>query len=68
MLLYQILAFTIHGKIYKSHVERVNLKYQLLREMKNLIHLIRIYINRIENTITFKIKQLELRQFITFMF
>ena len=26
MLLYQILAFTIHGKIYKSHTKIINLK------------------------------------------
>ena len=29
MLLYQILAFTIYGKIQKSHTKFINLKYQL---------------------------------------
>ena len=30
-MLYQILAFTIHGKIRKSHTKVMNLKYQLQR-------------------------------------
>ena len=29
MVLYQILAFTIHGKILNSHTETINLKFQL---------------------------------------
>ena len=29
MLLYQILAFTMHNKIWKSHTKVTNLKYQL---------------------------------------
>ena len=29
MLLYQILTFTIHGKIKKSHTKIISLKYQL---------------------------------------
>ena len=36
MLLYQILACTIHGKIKKSHLRTISLKYQLQHEMKNL--------------------------------
>ena len=39
MLLYQILACTIHGKISKSHTKTINLKYQLPRGMKNLNYL-----------------------------
>ena len=35
-LLYQILAFTIHGKNKKSHMRRINLKFQLQYGMKNL--------------------------------
>ena len=27
MLLYHILAFAIHGKIYKGHIETINSKY-----------------------------------------
>ena len=37
MLLYQILAFNIHGK--KNHAKIKNLKYQLQREMKSLNYL-----------------------------
>ena len=36
MLLYQILRFTIHGKIQKIHTNIINLKYQLQIGMKNL--------------------------------
>ena len=36
MLHYQTLAFTIHGKILKSHTVIINLKYQLQRAMKSL--------------------------------
>ena len=39
MLLYQTLAFTIRGKIYKSHTKIINLKYQLRQGMKNLNYL-----------------------------
>ena len=35
MLLYQILAFTIHGKS-KSHTRTIISKYQLHRAMKSL--------------------------------
>ena len=35
MLLYQSLAFTIPGKILKSHTKIINLKYQLQHGMKN---------------------------------
>ena len=64
MLLYQILAYTIHGKIQKSHTKKIKLKYQLQRGMINLNYLmhhilcspIRVYVNKIETRITFKIK------------
>ena len=39
MLLYQILAFTIHGKISRSHTKIINLKHQLQHGMKNLNYL-----------------------------
>ena len=29
ILVYQILAFTLHGEIWKSHTKTINLKYQL---------------------------------------
>ena len=32
MLPYQILAFTIHGKIQKRHTKTITLKYQLQME------------------------------------
>ena len=38
MLLYQILAFTIHGKIYKSHTKTIHLK-RLQLGMKSLNYL-----------------------------
>ena len=34
--LYQILAYTIHGKIWKSYIRTINLKYQLQHGMENL--------------------------------
>ena len=36
ILLYQILVFTMQGKILKSHVRIINLKYLLQHGMKNL--------------------------------
>ena len=39
MLLYQILAFTIHRKIQKSHTKIIYLKYQLRHGMKSLNYL-----------------------------
>ena len=39
MLLYQILAFTIDGKIYKCHTKIIKLKYQLRHGMNNLNYL-----------------------------
>ena len=87
MLLYQTLAFTMHGEILKSHTKKINLKYHLRYEMKSLNYLmdhilyetfnnilsiyqkkhgeninyndntsIKIYVNKIENRNTFKIK------------
>ena len=38
-MLYQILAFNIHGKIKKSHTKTINLKYQLRHGMKSLNYL-----------------------------
>ena len=39
MLLYQTLAFTIHGKIYKINTKIINLKYYLRHGMKSLNYL-----------------------------
>ena len=39
ILLYQILVFSIHGKMQKSHIRIINLKYQLQHGMKNLNYL-----------------------------
>ena len=39
MLLYQILAYTIHEKMSKSRTKTINIKYQLQRGMKNLKYL-----------------------------
>ena len=83
-MLYQILVFTIHGRIKKVHTTTVNLKYQLQHGMINLNYemnhilyqifkiilsifhkkheekidnpSLRIYVNKIENRITIKIK------------
>ena len=38
-VLYRILAYTIHGKKYKSHIKVINLKYQLPRGAKDLNYL-----------------------------
>ena len=40
MLLYQTLVVTIHGKIQKSHIKIINLKYHLRHGLKNLNYLI----------------------------
>ena len=40
ILPYQILAFTTNGKISKSHVRIINLKYQFQHGMKKLNYLI----------------------------
>ena len=39
MLVYQILAFTIHRQIQKSHTRIINLKYQLQHGMTSLNYL-----------------------------
>ena len=39
MLLHQIIASTIDGKVLKSHTKSINLKYQFLRRIKNLNYL-----------------------------
>ena len=36
MLLYHILTCTIHGKISKSYIKTINLKYQLQHGIKDL--------------------------------
>ena len=81
ILLYQIAAYTIHGKVQRSHIRTTDLKYHLQHGMKNLNYLmdhilyyktvlnlslkngeniinpsIRIYGNKIEYRIMFKIK------------
>ena len=43
MLLYQVLASTIHRKILKSHIRTVNLKYQFQHEIKDLNCLMDIF-------------------------
>ena len=40
MLLYQSLAFTIHGKILKSHTKIKNVKYRLQRGSNSLNYLV----------------------------
>ena len=53
MLLYQSLAYTIHGKYKKSHIKRMNLKSQLKNEKKPvnyltdhlLFHIFKIILN-----------------------
>ena len=51
MLLYQILAYTIHRKILKqfkkSHIRTRNLKYQLRHGIKNLKYLMNLIIYQI---------------------
>ena len=39
MLLYQTLAFTVHGKMLKSHRKMINLKYQPQHGIKNVNYL-----------------------------
>ena len=39
MLLYQILAFTIHERVQQSYTKLINLKCQLQCGMKNLNYL-----------------------------
>ena len=38
-MLYQVLAFTKHGKISKSHTKIIHLKYQLRHETKSVNYL-----------------------------
>ena len=92
--IYQILAFVIHKKIYKSHIVTLNLKYHIQHGMKHLNYLtdnllyqifkiisstsskkyetvtdnspIRIYVNKMENRITLKIKKKQLSQSFNF--
>ena len=40
MLLYQIVAYNIHGKLLKSHTNTTKLKYQFPHGMNNLNYLI----------------------------
>ena len=39
MLLYQTLAFAIHGKIYKSHAKILNIKYHHQHGMRSFNYL-----------------------------
>ena len=39
MLLYQILAYTVHRKVSKSHTKTITLKYQIPCGEKNFIYL-----------------------------
>ena len=63
MLLYQILASAINGKVQKSHTRTTNLKYYLQRGMKNLnymmdhilYHILKIILSILSKKI--KIKQ-----------
>ena len=61
MLLYQTLAFTIRGKIYKSHTKIINLKYQLRQGMKNLNYLMGHILYQIFKT-TLSISSKNMRQ------
>ena len=68
MLHYQVLASTICAKIEKSHRKTINLKCQFQHKMKNGPYsskkhqkvadnsAIKIYLNKIEKRVTFKIK------------
>ena len=60
MLAYQILASTTRGKLQKKLYKKIDLKYQLQRLIINLNllmhHPVRIFVDKIENSITFKIK------------
>ena len=51
MLLCQILAYTMHGKIRKSHIKTINLKYQLYNGMKYLSYLMGLILYQLFNTI-----------------
>ena len=35
MVLYQILAYTLHGKVLKRHAKAIDLKHQLQQRMNN---------------------------------
>ena len=51
MLLYQILGYTIHGKLSKSHIRTINLKYQLQHGLKDLNYLMDHILYQILNII-----------------
>ena len=40
ILIYQILAFTVHGKKQKCHIRTIKSKYRIQHEMKNFNYLI----------------------------
>ena len=47
MLHYQILAYTIHENIHKSHMRTANLKYQLQLGMENFNYLMDLILHQI---------------------
>ena len=47
MLHYQILAYSIHGNIRKSHMRTANLKYQLQHGMENFNYLMDLILHQI---------------------
>ena len=51
MLLHQIIASNIDGKVLKSHTKSINSKYQLLRGIKNLNYLMDYILYSIFNII-----------------
>ena len=60
MLLHQILAYIIHGKILKSYIKIINLKYQLQRRMKNLNYFMgRILYQKLKTILSTSSKNIE---------
>ena len=55
MFLYQILAFTMRGKLQKGHTKIIKLKYQLQLEM--------IYLNYLTDHILYQIFEIILSTF-----
>ena len=51
MLHFQTLACITHGKIFKNDTERINLKYQVQRGMKNLNYLMDLVLYLIFNIV-----------------
>ena len=60
MLLHQILAYIIHGKILKSYIKIINLKYQLQRRMKDLNYFMgRILYQKLKTILSTSSKNIE---------